>query len=153
MKLGGILSEKEAANFLLGKLGNPNITSYVNHVTRKNNGNRRAQHAIVPDIHTMNFPADKQSIHNSGSNRVAEAIFEVNTFTACKSRYGYNNTKTAPVDRRARMIVSSYSKKFKTLDVNFSADVVGDGKGDIKGPFETAQQQFHHGQVILMCAG
>ena len=51
------------------------------------------------------------------------------------------------------MIVSSYGKKFKTLDMKFAADVVGDGGGDIKGPFETAQQQFLCGQVIPMCAG
>ena len=134
-------------------MGDPHITSYVNHIARKNKGNRRAQHVIVPNIHAMNFPADKQIINDSGSSRVAEAIFGVKPSTAYKSRYGQNNTKTTPVDRRARMIVSSYSKKFKTLDVKFAADVVGVGKGDIKGPFETAQQQFHHGQVILMCAG
>ena len=64
----------------------------------------------------------------------------VKTFTACKSRSGHNNSKTAPVDRRARMVVSSYGKKFKTLDMKFAADVVGDGKRDIKDPFETAQQ-------------
>ena len=73
--------EKEAANFLLGKVGNPHLTSYVNHVARKNNGNRRVQHAIVPDIHAMNFPAGKQGINDSGSIRAAEAIFEVNTGT------------------------------------------------------------------------
>ena len=32
------------------------------------------------------------------------------------------------MDRRARLIVNLYSKKFKTLDVNFAADVVGDGE-------------------------
>ena len=139
MKVGGILSEKESANFLLGKVGNPYITLYVNHVARKNNGNRRAKHAIVPDIHAINFPAGKQSINDRGSSRAAEAIFEVKTFTACKSRYAHNTIKTAPVDRRVRMIVSSYSRKCKTLDVKFAADTVGDGKGDIKGQFETAQ--------------
>ena len=51
------------------------------------------------------------------------------------------------------MIVSSYSRKFKTLDMTFAADMVGDGKGDIKGPFDTVQQQFHRGQVIPMCVG
>jgi hypothetical protein len=134
-------------------VGDPHITPYVNHVARKNNGNRRAQHAIVPDIHALNFPAGKQSINDSGSSREAEAIFEVKTFTACKSRYAHNNTKTAPVDRRAKMIVNSYSRKFKILDVKFSADLVGDGNGDIKGPFETAQQQFLCGQVVPVCAG
>ena len=50
--------------------------------------------------------------------------------------------KNALVDRRARMIVNSYCRKFKTLDVTFAADMVGDGKGGIKSPFETAQQEF-----------
>ena len=31
--------------------------------------------------------------------------------------------------------------------------MAGDGKGDIKGSFESAQQQFHCGQAIPMCAG
>ena len=140
MKVGGILSEKEAANFLLGNAGDPHITSYVNHIPRKNNGNRRAQHAIVPNIHALIFPAGKQSINDSGSSRVAEVIFEVKLFTACKSRYGHNTTKTAPVNRRARMIVSYYSKKFQTLDAKFAADMVGDGKDDTKGSFGKAQQ-------------
>ena len=63
-----------------------NRTTHVNHIARKNNGNIRAQYAIVPDIHAMNFPAGKQSINDNGSSRVAEAIFEVKTFTVCKSR-------------------------------------------------------------------
>ena len=47
--------------------------------------------------------------------------------------------KRAPVDRRARMIVNSYSRKFKTLDTEFATDVVGSGKSGINCPFETAQ--------------
>ena len=125
--------EKEAANFLLGKVGDPHITSYVNHVARKNNVNRKAQHAIVPDIHEMIFPAGKQSITDSGASRVAEAIFEVKTFKTFKSSYRHNNTKTVSVNRRTRMIVSSYSKKSKTLDVKCAADVVGDGKRGHQG--------------------
>ena len=37
--------------------------------------------------------------------------------------------------------------------MKFAADVVEDGKVGIKGQLETAQQQFHRGQVIPMCAG
>ena len=58
-KLGGILIEKEATNFLLGKVGEPHIILCVNHMARQNNHNRRAEHTIIPDIHTMNFPAGK----------------------------------------------------------------------------------------------
>ena len=73
----------EAAAFLLGRVDEPHITPCINHVARQNNGNRRAQHAIIPNIHALNFPADKQRLNNSGSNREAEEIFEVKTFTAC----------------------------------------------------------------------
>ena len=59
MQVEGILPKKDTGNFLLGKVGNPHIMSYVNHVARKNNVNRKAQHAIVPDIHERNFPAGK----------------------------------------------------------------------------------------------
>ena len=55
MKLGGIQSEKEAVNFLLGKVGEPHITSYMNHVSREPNA-KSALHAIMPDIHAHNFP-------------------------------------------------------------------------------------------------
>ena len=70
--------EKEADNFLLGKVGDPHITSYVNHVARKNNGNRRAQHVLVPDIHTMNFPTGKQSINAQQTERLKQKILELN---------------------------------------------------------------------------
>ena len=52
MKLGGIHLEKKAVNFLLGKVGDPPTTSYVNHVARQIH-TRRATHPIVPAIHTM----------------------------------------------------------------------------------------------------
>ena len=91
MKAGDIHWEKEAANFLLGKVGEPHITSYVNHVSR-GTGMRRAQFAVIPDIHASNFPVGRQSVNDSGSSRDTEAIFEVKTFTACPSRYGHNNT-------------------------------------------------------------
>ena len=67
VKLGGMLSAKEAATFLLGKVGEPHTTSHVNKVARQNSGNRRPQHAIVPDIHAMKFTVGKQRIDGSGS--------------------------------------------------------------------------------------
>ena len=151
--MGGIQSEKEAVNFLLDKVGDPHITSYVNHVSRRQ-GNRRAKHAIIPDIHATNFPVCRQTVNDSGSTRDAEAIFEVKTFTACKTRYVHpNNTTVKPVDQRSREVVNGYHRKFKKLDTAFASDVVGDGKNDIKGPFETAQGRFYRGQAIPICAG
>ena len=64
MKLGGIQSEKEAVKLLIGKVGEPHITSYVNHVSREANA-RSALHAIVPDIHAYNFPVGKQTVDNN----------------------------------------------------------------------------------------
>ena len=152
MKLGGIQSEKEAVNFLLDKVGDPHITSYINHVSSHPNS-RKAPHSIVPDIHARNFPAGKQTINDSGASSTAEAIFEVKTFTACPSRYKHNNETIKPPDRRAREITNSYSRKFKKLDRLFAADIVGDGTGDIIGPFEQSQNRFWRGQVIPVCAG
>ena len=50
-------------------------------------------------------------------------------------------------------MVSSYSQKFKKLDVEFAADVLEYGTNGITGPFEAAQGRFYRGQVILICAG
>ena len=50
-------------------------------------------------------------------------------------------------------MVNSYSRKFKTLNVKFVADVVGEGGNGTKGKFETTQQQFLQGHVLTMCAG
>ena len=44
-------------------------------------------------------------------------------------------------------------RKFKNLDKKFAGDVVGDGNGDIVGPFEASQGRFYRGQVIPLCVG
>jgi hypothetical protein len=139
-------------NFLLDKVGDPYITSYVNHVSSAPNS-RKAPHSIVPDIHARNFPVGRQTINDSGSTSTAEAFFEVKTFTACKTRYKHNNATIKPPDRRAREITLSYKRKFKKLDKLFAADIVGDGTGDVIGPFQQSQNRFWRGQVIPICAG
>ena len=50
-------------------------------------------------------------------------------------------------------MANEYSGKFKKLDKQFAADVVGDGDNDIVGPFQAAQSRFHKGGVIPLCAG
>ena len=152
MKLGGIYSVKEAANFLLDKIGEPYITRYVNHISSFPNA-RRAPWSIVPDIHAHNFPAGKQTINDSGASSTGEAIFEIKTYTACPSRYEHNNTTTCPPDRRAKEVTHEYRRKFKKLDTKFASNVVGDGDSDIVGPFEASQGRFYRGQVIPLCAG
>ena len=152
MKLAGVASEKEALNFLLGKVGEPYITRYINHVSSVPNS-RKAPHAIVPDIHAFNWPTGSQRFNDSGVSSAAEAFFEVKTFSGCKSRYKQNNSTIKPADRRAREVTREYPRKFKKLDELFAAEVVGDGTGDAVGPFEAAQGQFYRGQVIPLCAG
>ena len=95
MKLAGISTEKEAVNFLLDKVGEPYITSYVNHVSSTPNA-RRAPHAIVPDLLAHNFPTGKQQVNDSGASSSGEAFFEIKTYTACNSRYKHNNTRLKP---------------------------------------------------------
>jgi len=153
MKLGGIFSEKEAANFLLDKVGEPHITSYINHVSSHPN-TKKAPHSIVPDIHATNFPVGRQTINDSGAISAAEAIFEIKTYSACNTRYKHNNnSKVKPANRRAKLVVQQYNNKFKKLDRLFASDIVGDGTSDTVGPFEAAQQRFFCKQVIPICAG
>ena len=136
MNLGGVHLEKEAVNFLLGKVGKPHITSYVNHAVCEANP-QSAAHAIVPDIHAQNFHVERQTVDDTGANCAVEAFFEVKTYAACKTRYDKNN-RTHPADQRARLVAQSYSWKFKKLDRVFATDVVGDGTNHVVGPFETA---------------
>ena len=94
MKVVGVQSNVEAANFLNNKIGEPYISNYINHVTAHPD-HRNAPHAIIPDIHAYNFPAGRQRINDSGASTTDEAIFEAKTMTACPLRYGHANTKTA----------------------------------------------------------
>ena len=88
MKLEDIYAEKEAAKFLLDKVGDPYIARYVNQ--------SRQARAQGKD-HSPLF----QTI---GATAAAEAFFEAKMYTANKSRYGHNHKKTGPVDRRATLI-------------------------------------------------
>jgi len=153
MKLGNIESVLEAHNFLIDKVPQPYIGDYVNHVTQLPGHPRNARDAIVPDIHARNFPIERQPINDSGATRSADAIFEVKTFTICKSRYNHNNTLVNPANRRAKEVVQEYNSKFKRLDALFASDIVGDGTNSIVGPFQTAQSRFYTKGVIPLCIG
>ena len=152
MKLGGISSDKEAANFLIDKIGEPYITNYVNHLSDGLNS-RNTLHNIIPDIVARNYPTGSQRINDSGATSSAEAMFEIKTMSPCPSRYSYSTSTTTPADRKAKWVVSDYDKRFKKLDVLFASDVVGDGRGGIVGPFEAAQRRFYRGQVIPLIFG
>ena len=102
MKLGGISSQKEAVNFFFDKVGEPHITSYINHLSYRPNI-FNAPHVIIPDIHAHNFPGGKQCVNDSGATTAAEAFFEIKTYTACNSLvYKHDNSRITPPERRAR---------------------------------------------------
>ena len=151
-KLGGIVMEKESANFLIDKVGEPWITRYVTHVSLFPNA-RKSTYGIAPDLQAFNFPVGRQTVNDSGITSSAEAIFEVKTYTACPSRYNHNNDTIRPADRRGREAVREYRRGFRKLDRQFAADVVGDGDSNVVGPFSAAQGRFFRGQVIPLCAG
>ena len=103
---------------------------------------------------TLSLSWERGTIPTRGVTTTAEAFFEIKTYTACKTRYSHNNNDlNKPPDRRAKEVNSIYRSKFKKLDKKFAADIVGDGTGDIVGPFEAAQAWFYRGQVIPLCAG
>ena len=105
MKLAGIHSEKEAINFLQGKVGDPYMQNYADHQTSQDGG-RNAPHSIIPDIHALNFPAGTQTVNHSGATHCGEAIFEIKGMQPNNTRYGHNNSKINPADRRARDVVN-----------------------------------------------
>ena len=117
--------ERETSNFLLGKVDEPWITQYVNHVTSHLSA-RNAPFAIVPDLHAINYPAGKQHFNDSRATSSAEAIFEVKTFLPCNSRYDHNNQHVNPADRRDKQVSQDYRSKSRKIDRKFAADVVGD---------------------------
>lgn len=156
MKVAGIRSDKEAANFLLGKVGEPYITAYIHHVTRERRpGHRgmRAQHAIIPDILAYNLPTGRQVVDDSGAHCTAEAIFEVKTFTHCPTHYNHNHSSIKPADRRANTVSQEYARKFRKLDEIFAPDVISGENAAAIGPFTAAQSRFFSGQVVPLCAG
>ena len=78
MNMGGIFSEQEVVNSIIDKVRELYITQYVNHISLAANS-RRAQHAIVPDLHARNFLAGIQRVDDSGAHQTSEAFFEMKT--------------------------------------------------------------------------
>ena len=153
MRVANIDSVIEPVNFLLGKVGQPYIGDYVNNITSQPGNPRYARHALVPDILATNYPTGTQVVNDSGATRSANALFEIKTFTYCRTRYNHNNRNINPANRRAREVVNETKGKVKKLDIRFAASVVGDGSNGITGPFENALSQFHCKTIIPLCFG
>jgi len=83
----------------MDKVGKPHISSYISHVAAHNSA-RKGKFAIIPDLHSHNFPAGKQTVNDSGVASTAEAFFEIKAHTVYKNRYAHNNNNAnKPSDR------------------------------------------------------
>ena len=78
MKVTGIPSVKEAVNFLLGKVGEPYINNYVDHLASEA-GRRNSPFSIVPDMLETGYPAGKQTVNDSGASQSGEIFYEIKT--------------------------------------------------------------------------
>ena len=90
MKVAGIPSVKEAVNFLLGKVGEPYINNYVDHLASEA-GRRNSPFSIVPDMLTTGYPAGKQTVNDSGASQLGEIFCEIKTQQPSNTRYNHNN--------------------------------------------------------------
>ncbi|EJK73498.1 hypothetical protein THAOC_04874, partial [Thalassiosira oceanica] len=55
--------------------------------------------------------------------------------------------------RRAKQVCQACVPKTKKLDDKFAPEIVGDGTGNVVGPFQTMLGRFYRGQVLPVCAG
>ncbi|EJK69618.1 hypothetical protein THAOC_09106 [Thalassiosira oceanica] len=53
----------------------------------------------------------------------------------------------------AKQVCQAYLLKTKKLDDKFAPEIVGDGTGNVVGPFQTMLGRFYRGQVLPVCAG
>eukprot|EP00956_Cyclotella_meneghiniana_P027992 scaffold64216_cov67-Cyclotella_meneghiniana.AAC.1 len=155
MKVAWIHSKKEAVNFMLGKVPDPWMTHYVyvDHISSSHTSARNSPHAIVPYILAHEYPAGRQRIDDNGASLSGDAFFEVKSYQPNNTRLDHNNKETKPADRRASEVINQYSNKFKRLDKQYAADIVGNGENGIVCPFESAQKRFIGGQVIPLVVG
>jgi len=107
MKVAGIHSEKEAVNFLLGKVGEPYINNYVDHLSSLA-GCRNSPFAIVPNLLVYGYPAGKQTVNDSGATDSGEIFCEIKTMQPNKTNYRYNNNSTISllIEEQIKLLVS-----------------------------------------------
>ena len=97
MKVTGIPSVKEAVNFLLGKVGEPYINNYVDHLASEA-GRRNSPFSIVPGMLATGYPAGKQTVNDSGASQSGEIFCEIKTQQPNTTRYNTTITTTQLLD-------------------------------------------------------
>lgn len=93
MYLAGIHSDEEGVNFLMGKVPEPWMMSYINHVTSYDQSRKRKDD-IVPDLHIYNMPSGRQLVNDSGPSQRTESLEKSRHSTPIIQ--GTINTTTAP---------------------------------------------------------
>ena len=156
METGGMVTDREAENFLANKVPEPYLRRYNKHLCKtkaKGNG-RKAEGAITPDIMTYNYPVGEGGGNDSGAqSNTLPAIFEVKTFFPVPSRVGFSTNDTYnPADRRAKQVRSDYKKRLKQLDHRFALDSE-EVRNGMQGPFSKAQDRFYTKGVVPLVAG
>ena len=123
METGGMITDREAENFLANKVPEKYMRRYNKNLSMnkaQHKGKQKAPDSITPDIQVHNYPVGKKGGNDSGAqSNTLPAIFEVKTFYPSNTRMGHNTNDTYnPGDRRAQGIYSEYRKKFEGLDKN-----------------------------------
>eukprot|EP00956_Cyclotella_meneghiniana_P018561 scaffold30993_cov50-Cyclotella_meneghiniana.AAC.5 len=153
MKLCGILAVTEAANFLLGKVGEPYIGDYINHVSQYPNP-MTAKHAILPDIHAIDYPTGRTV---ELSQQLKPSLKLSPSLPSLPAIHSTTSTELQLIQLfeglNQLLLTTSQDFRTSTLDKHCAPDVVGDDNGGIIGAFESAQNQFHCGQAIPLCVG
>ena len=79
--VAGVSAQRQAANFMLGKVRDPYMTRYINAMAKSTN-RTCAKFAVIPDIHAINYPQGMHRANDSGATMNAKAVFEVKIYSA-----------------------------------------------------------------------
>ncbi|EJK51549.1 hypothetical protein THAOC_29270 [Thalassiosira oceanica] len=120
MKLGGISSEKEAVNFLIGEVPDVNIARYVHHLSGCPSACKSPY--CSPWHSRLQLPGRPTGCQRQRFHPTAKAIFEVKTSGTKR----YNHNMNTPIQRKV------------AHDRLFVANIVGDGTCAVVGPFQAA---------------
>ena len=67
MKLAGVSAQRQAANFMLGKVRDPYMTCYINAMAKSTN-RTCAKFALILDMHAINYPQGMHKVTDSGED-------------------------------------------------------------------------------------
>ena len=63
---------------------------------------------MIPDIRAINYPQGMHKVNDSRVTMIAEAVFEVKTYSAIMTNYSTGNRAVAAPERRGAKITREY---------------------------------------------